>query len=227
MIAEIGHLLLIGALVISFFVGFSPLCRFITKDNFFYRVTGPLNILVLFLVLFSFISLIYSFLNDDFSLAYVANNSNTLLPVYYKLAATWGAHEGSLLLWIFCLCLWATSYLFFNRKKDELIFEKIQNISLDGRRSILKQIKRILTMAVDEGLISRNPAKGITVTVPEAKQAILNRAEIDALLFEAKKREHPFYNHWALALLTGMRNGELHALSWTDVDFENKVISVT
>ena len=119
MIAEIGHLLLIGALVISFFVGFSPLCRFITKDNFFYRVTGPLNILVLFLVLFSFISLIYSFLNDDFSLAYVANNSNTLLPVYYKLAATWGAHEGSLLLWIFCLCLWATSYLFFNRKKDE------------------------------------------------------------------------------------------------------------
>ncbi|HIC27627.1 MAG TPA: hypothetical protein EYO81_05110, partial [Gammaproteobacteria bacterium] len=119
MIAEIGHLLLIGALVISFFVGFSPLCRFITKDNFFYRVTGPLNILVLFLVLFSFISLIYSFLNDDFSLAYVANNSNTLLPAYYKLAATWGAHEGSLLLWIFCLCLWATSYLFVNRKKDE------------------------------------------------------------------------------------------------------------
>ena len=109
----------------------------------------------------------------------------------------------------------------------ELIFEKIQNISLDGRRSILKQIKRILTMAVDEGLIPRNPAKGITVTVPEAKQAILNRAEIDALLFEAKKRGHPFYNHWALALLTGMRNGELHALSWTDVDFENKVISVT
>ena len=117
MIAEIGHLLLIGALAISFFVGLAPLCRIITKDNFFFRITGPLNNLVFLLILFSFLSLIYSFLNDDFSLAYIANNSNTLLPTYYKLAATWGAHEGSLILWIFCLCLWSTSYLFFNRKK--------------------------------------------------------------------------------------------------------------
>ena len=119
MIVEIGHLSLIGALVISFLVGFSPLCRIITKNNFFYRITGPLNNLVFLLIFFSFVSLIYSFLNDDFSVAYIANNSNTLLPIYYKLAATWGAHEGSLILWIFCLSLWATSYLFFNRNKDE------------------------------------------------------------------------------------------------------------
>ena len=90
MIVEIGHLSLIGALVISFLVGFSPLFRIITKNNFFYRITGPLNNLVFLLIFFSFASLIYSFLNDDFSVAYIANNSNTLLPTYYKLTATWG-----------------------------------------------------------------------------------------------------------------------------------------
>ena len=119
MIAEIGHLLLIGALAVSFLAGFSPFFRIITKENFFYRVTGPLNNLVFLLIFCSFISLIYSFLIDDFSLSYIANNSNTLLPTYYKLAAAWGAHEGSLLLWILCLCLWSTSYLFVNKKKDE------------------------------------------------------------------------------------------------------------
>ena len=118
MIAEIGHLLLIGSLVISFFAGFSPLLRFFTKDNFFYEVISPLNNLVFLLIFLSFVSLIYSFLVDDFSVAYIANNSNTLLPFYYKLAATWGAHEGSLLLWILCLCFWSTSYFFLNRKKD-------------------------------------------------------------------------------------------------------------
>ena len=118
MIAEIGHLLLIGSLVISFLAGFSPLLRFLTKDDFFYKVISPLNNLVFLLIFLSFVSLIYSFLIDDFSVAYIANNSNTLLPVYYKLAATWGAHEGSLLLWILCLCFWSTSYFFLNRKKD-------------------------------------------------------------------------------------------------------------
>lgn len=109
----------------------------------------------------------------------------------------------------------------------ELIFDKVQGLGLEGRRGVLKKIKRILTMAVDEGLIQRNPAKGIVVKVPEPKQSVLNRTEIDTLLYEAKKENHPFYNHWALAILTGMRNGELHALSWTDIDFDNRVISVT
>lgn len=109
----------------------------------------------------------------------------------------------------------------------ELIYVRIQGVSLEGRRGVLKQIKRILTMALDDGLITKNPAKGIVVKVPEPRRAVLNRTEIDTLLFEAKKRNHTFYNHWAMALLTGMRNGELHALMWTDVDFENKVISVT
>ncbi|MAZ48955.1 MAG: hypothetical protein CME65_10345 [Halobacteriovoraceae bacterium] len=109
----------------------------------------------------------------------------------------------------------------------DLIYEHITGISMEARRGILKRIKRIFTMAVEEGILIRNPALGITVKVPEAKQVVFNRTEIDTLLYEANKVSHPFYNHWVMALLTGMRNGELFALTWTDVDFENKVISVT
>jgi integrase len=108
-----------------------------------------------------------------------------------------------------------------------LIYEKIENVGAETKRTILKQIKRILSMAIDEGILTKNPAKKITVKVPESKQAVLNKTEIDTLLLQAKKLNHPFYNHWVLAILTGMRNGELYALNWTDIDFENRVISVT
>lgn len=57
-------------------------------------------------VLFSFVCLIYAFVSDDFSVAYVATNSNTILPLQYKITATWGGHEGSLLLWILVLSGW-------------------------------------------------------------------------------------------------------------------------
>lgn len=109
----------------------------------------------------------------------------------------------------------------------DLIYEHITGISMEARRGILKRLKRVFTMAVEEGILFKNPALGITVKVPEARQLVFNRTEIDTLLCEANKISHSFYNHWAMALLTGMRNGELYALTWTDIDFENKVISVT
>lgn len=60
-----------------------------------------------FFVCCAFLSLAYAFLNDDFSVNYIAKNSNASLPFYYKLTAIWGAHEGSLLLWILCLSIFA------------------------------------------------------------------------------------------------------------------------
>ena len=54
----------------------------------------------------AFIALVWSFAVDDFSVAYVANHSNTLLPWYYKVSATWGGHEGSFLLWIAIMSGW-------------------------------------------------------------------------------------------------------------------------
>ena len=66
-------------------------------------------------VFFSFLCLVYSFINDDFSVSYVASNSNSLLPVYYKISAVWGGHEGSLLLWILMLAGWTLAVAVFSR----------------------------------------------------------------------------------------------------------------
>ena len=112
MIPEIGHLLLIGALTVTFIGGCLPFYEFVSKKYYSQSYIRPFSILTTFLVTGSFICLIYSFLVDDFSVAYVATNSNTLLPDYYKFAATWGAHEGSLVLWILCLSLWLVGYMF-------------------------------------------------------------------------------------------------------------------
>jgi integrase len=108
-----------------------------------------------------------------------------------------------------------------------LIFNHVNGVSMEARRGILKHLKRFFEMAIDDGICTKNPAKVIKIKVPEAKNLVFNKTEIDTLLFEAKRLNHPYYNHWVLALMTGMRNGELHALNWTDIDFENKVISVT
>src|SRR5208337_3622589 len=54
----------------------------------------------------AFACLVYAFVNNDFSVMYVARNSNSNLPLFYRVTALWGAHEGSLLLWILVLTLW-------------------------------------------------------------------------------------------------------------------------
>ncbi|HET6654810.1 MAG TPA: heme lyase CcmF/NrfE family subunit [Gammaproteobacteria bacterium] len=67
-------------------------------------------------VLVSFGCLMYSFAVSDFTVAYVAKNSNTQLPLIYKLTAVWGAHEGSLLLWILVLNIWTAAVARFSRR---------------------------------------------------------------------------------------------------------------
>ena len=64
----------------------------------------------------AFACLVYSFVNNDFSVLYVARNSNSQLPLFYKVAALWGAHEGSLLLWIMILAIWSVAVAAFSRQ---------------------------------------------------------------------------------------------------------------
>src|SRR5690606_41641050 len=64
----------------------------------------------------AFAILAHAFLSDDFSVAYVARNSNSALPWYYKLSAVWGAHEGSLLLWAWLLAAWTCAVCIGSRK---------------------------------------------------------------------------------------------------------------
>ncbi len=118
MIPEAGHLSLIFAMVLSFLVGFVPLLDLFLKKSTLGNFLRPISLFHSFLILSSFLCLVYSFYLDDFSVAYIANNSNTNLPVYYKLAATWGAHEGSLLLWISCLSIWFLAYMSFTKGNE-------------------------------------------------------------------------------------------------------------
>ena len=74
--------------------------------------------------------LAYSFATDDFTLEYVAAHSNSQLPTFFKVAATWGGHEGSILFWLFTLSLWLVAFAFFSRKNDRTF--AAQTLSLLG-----------------------------------------------------------------------------------------------
>ena len=91
--------------------------------------------LQLFTVVISFISLIYSFVISDFSNATVYNNSHTTKPLFYKIAGTWGNHEGSLLLWLLVLTLFIFLFIIFSKKqpaKYRLLSVFFQQIIISG-----------------------------------------------------------------------------------------------
>ena len=97
---EFGQLALILALVLAVFQVIVPLVGVTARRELLMAYARPLATgQALFLVM-SLLALAYSFIIDDFSVAYVAANSNTALPTAYKVSAVWGAHEGSLLLWL-------------------------------------------------------------------------------------------------------------------------------
>lgn len=116
-------------------------------------------------------------------------------------------------------------------KRDEVyhaIFEHLgPELKPNSRKCILKFTKRIFQIALEEGLLERNPCLGIRIRVPEVEQKVLTSGEANVLLREAKKHEHVYFDIWAMALMTGMRSGELFALKWTDIDFDARIISVS
>ena len=92
-------------------------------------------------------------------------------------------------------------------------------------------INRVFTFGIEEGLIKgidRSPAHGITLQREEQKKPeILTITELRKLLTAARELDHPWFYVWAMALLTGMINGELYALEWKDVDLGSREVSVT
>jgi len=107
MIPELGHLALIFALVFSLAQTFTPMWGVRQQSAAMMHAAVPLTLMVFLLTFVSFVFLEISFLQNDFSLVYAANNSNSLLPWYYKFSAVWGAHEGSMLLWVLILVGWS------------------------------------------------------------------------------------------------------------------------
>lgn len=106
MIPEIGNLALAFAFALSLVQFVVPLVGIATNRWRLVLIAKPIAISQFVFVLISFSCLVWSFYVSDFSVSYVANNSNRSLPIAYRIAATWGGHEGSLLLWVFMLSLW-------------------------------------------------------------------------------------------------------------------------
>lgn len=116
MIPELGHFALCAALAVALLQTALPAIGARGgADAFLTRLAGPATGAHAVLVLFAFCCLSYAFVVNDFSVRYVATNSNRLLPLPYKLSAVWGAHEGSLLLWSLMLALWSVAVARFSR----------------------------------------------------------------------------------------------------------------
>jgi len=106
MIVELGHFCLVIACVLAGLQMVLPSVG-LFRGNFLLINTGrSLASGVFLFTVLSFCALTYAFLTNDFSVAYVARNSNTLLPWQYQFSAVWGAHEGSFLLWTLVMSTW-------------------------------------------------------------------------------------------------------------------------
>ena len=112
MIAELGHFALVLALAVAVLQTVIPLVGAARGDLVWMAMARPAARVHCLLVALAFGALVWAFVANDFSLAYVAQNSNSALPVFYRVSAVWGAHEGSLLLWVLLLALWTTAVSF-------------------------------------------------------------------------------------------------------------------
>jgi len=121
MIPDIGNYALILALAVSVCLGTIPLLG-AARNNPGWMQFAYTGTWVQFLLLtIAIICLGISFVNDDFSVKYVALHSNSALPLIYKISAIWGGHEGSLLLWVFLLSLWAVLVTIFSRSLPDVL----------------------------------------------------------------------------------------------------------
>ncbi len=119
MIPELGNFALILAAVVALLQGVLPILGTLVRDTqtqvTLQSLARPTSALQFMLVAFAFGALATSFLSNDFSVLYVAQHSNSLLPKVYQFSAVWGGHEGSLLLWVLLLALWSVAVAVFSR----------------------------------------------------------------------------------------------------------------
>lgn len=116
MLAEFGQFILSLALVIALLQGAMPLLGIgLRRPNWIYAAV-PLARLQFGMLTLALVILGVLFIKNDFSVAYVAHNSNTKLPLGYRISAIWGGHEGSLLLWVFILAAWTFLVTIFSKQ---------------------------------------------------------------------------------------------------------------
>lgn len=125
MIPELGHFALILGFFIALTAGVLPLWGAHVGHPAWIAVAKPATRTLTALVLFSFACLSIAFLQNDFSVVYVAQHSNSLLPPVYRFAAVWGGHEGSLLLWLLMLTFWMAAVSFLSRSLPPVLVARV------------------------------------------------------------------------------------------------------
>ena len=171
MIVEISHFLAIISTALFFLAGLFAL----TIKNTFY-ITNLISKTYSHAFLFfsvSFFIYIYLAITDNFSVQYIANHSNSALPVFYKISSIWSAHEGSMFLWIFFLALWGFIFNIYIKNSEILKPKTIGIISI-----VLVGFLLFL-------LITSNPFVTILPIAPD------NGADINPVLQDPALAIHP------------------------------------
>jgi len=135
MLSNLGNLLLFLSIFLSFAIIYASYKSLRLSGKLIPRIIYQISTLQSTLIIICFFTLIAAFIISDFSLITVYQNSHTLKPVFYKIAGTWGNHEGSLLLWVIILTIFSFLFLVFNKnhpKPFRLITLIIQNILIIG-----------------------------------------------------------------------------------------------
>lgn len=111
-----------------------------------------------------------------------------------------------------------------------LVKTELDNLERDGIASreltseIQKEVKCVFSYAVDRGTLKTNPLADLKKRkVPRKQKQALTHEEVDRLLLEAKRKDHPYFFIWLLSVTLGVRRSELAGLKWTDIDFENRL----
>ncbi len=128
MVPEIGQFALIIALLLALTQASIPMIGAARGNRSWMAVAAPAGQAQFIFVAIAFGCLAYSFITNDFSVLNVATNSNSQLPLHYRLAATWGSHEGSLLLWTLMLGVWTAAVTLFSRHLPEETIARVLSV---------------------------------------------------------------------------------------------------
>lgn len=128
LVSELGNVALTFALLTSILLAVYPMWGAYKQHEGLMATAKPLAIGLFSFTVLAYVCLTYAFVTDDFSLAYVAQNSNTQLPIQYKFTAVWGGHEGSFLLWVLMLSTWTVAVALFSRGIPQVMVARVLSV---------------------------------------------------------------------------------------------------
>ncbi len=128
MIPELGHFALILALILSLLLATLPLVGSLRGIAGWVLLARPLAINLLVMVTVSYACLTWASVSSDFSVAYIANHSNSQLPLVYRISGVWGGHEGSLLLWALILAGWTGAVAIATRGLPDVMSARVLSV---------------------------------------------------------------------------------------------------